>query len=306
MRPTAIVAVGECMLELSRTGQNKRLGEGWRLGFAGDTFNTAYYLRRLGLPVAYMTALGIDDYSVEMRAAWTGLGIDVSLVLTDTARLPGLYAISTTPNGERSFNYWRSDSAARQLFTLPGIDAALASAAQAELLYLSGITLSLFGAPERARLLRLAQAIRQRGGIVAFDPNYRPRGWPDVAAARAAIAAFAPAVSVALPTAEDEVQLWGEVTPAQIASRWLDWGAEEVAIKLGADGCVVATRAASVSVPAVPVDTVVDTTGAGDSFNAAYLAARRSGRFAPEAGAAGNILAAEVVQQPGALLEQYC
>jgi 2-dehydro-3-deoxygluconokinase len=302
LAPRSVVAIGECMLELSRAGQARRLGGGWRLGFAGDTFNTAYYLRRLGLPVAYLTALGVDAYSAEMRAEWAELGMDVSLVLTDEARMPGLYAISTSVDGERSFNYWRSDSAARQLFALPGIDVALASAAHADLLYLSGITLSLFGAPERQRLLQLAQTVRQRGGQVAFDPNFRPRGWPDVATARAAVTVFAPVVSVALPTADDETALWGAATPAEIATRWLDWGADEVALKCGAAGCMVSTRTASVVVPAVPVSAVVDTTGAGDSFNAAYLAARRGGQSAAEAGAAGNRLAAQVVQRPGALL----
>jgi 2-dehydro-3-deoxygluconokinase len=303
MAPHPVVAIGECMLELSRVGKVRRLGDGWRLGYAGDTFNTAFYLRHLGVPVAYMTALGIDAYSMEMREAWIAAGIDVSLVLVDEQRLPGLYAISTAPDGERSFNYWRSDSAARRLFALRGIEAALNSAAQAELLYLSGITLSLFGATERARLLQLAQDVRQRGGQVAFDPNYRPRGWSSAAAAREAVEAFAPAVSVALPTADDEALLWGESTPAQIATRWLDWGAAEVVVKRGADGCVVTTRAASVAVAAIAVPAVVDTTGAGDSFNAAYLAARRAGRDVAEAGAAGNRLAAQVVQRPGALLQ---
>jgi 2-dehydro-3-deoxygluconokinase len=297
-----VVAVGECMLELTRVGQTGRLGEGWRLGFGGDTFNTAWYLRRLGLPVAYFTALGSDAYSLEMRAAWQAAGMDLSLVLTDSERLPGLYAISTDASGERSFNYWRSHAAVRRLFDLPGIAAALSAAGQADVLYLSGITLSLFDAPGRARLLALAQSVRARGGVVAFDPNYRPRGWQSPGEAQATISAFAAAVSLALPTLDDEAALWGDRSAGDTAARWLHCGAEEVVIKLGAAGCTVVTRAGGESVPAVVVARVVDTTGAGDSFNAGYLAARLRGESGAAAGAAGNALAAEVIQHRGALL----
>ncbi len=115
------VAVGECMLELSELCD----GIGWRLAHAGDTFNTTLYLRRLGVDAAYLTALGSDRFSAEMLQSWREEGIDTSLVLTAPDRLPGLHAISTDAHGERSFFYWRENSAARQLFALEGIEAAL-------------------------------------------------------------------------------------------------------------------------------------------------------------------------------------
>jgi 2-dehydro-3-deoxygluconokinase len=297
-----VIAIGECMLELSRAGQSLRLGEGWRLGFGGDTFNTSWYLRRLGLPVSYFTALGDDPYSHEMRAAWSAAGIDLSLVLIDPQRMPGLYAISTDAAGERSFSYWRGQSAVRRLFELPDIARVLAVARQSEVLYLSGITLSLFDAAGRAQLLALAQAVRARGGSVAFDPNYRPRGWGSPAEAQAAISAFAAAVSMAMPTFDDEAQLWGDRSAGDTAARWLQWGAAEVVVKRGAAGCSVVTSGTSTAVAAAAVARVVDTTGAGDSFNAAYLAARLRGESPAAAGAAGNALAGQVIQQRGALL----
>jgi 2-dehydro-3-deoxygluconokinase len=297
-----IVAIGECMLELSRTAHAQRLGEGWRLGFGGDTFNTAWYLRRQGLPVAYFTALGDDPFSHELRAAWSAAGIDLSLVLKDCERLPGLYAISTDADGERSFSYWRNHAAVRRLFELPGAAAALATVRQADVLYLSGITLSLFDAAGHAALLELAQAVRARGGTVAFDPNYRARGWPSAATAQAAISGFAKVVSMALPTFDDEAQLWGDRAAGDTAARWLQWGATEVAVKRGADGCTVVTRDASEPIPAALAAKIVDTTGAGDSFNAAYLAARVRGETMSVAGVAGNALAATVIQHHGALL----
>jgi 2-dehydro-3-deoxygluconokinase len=297
---TAAVAIGECMLELSRSGSE------WRLRHGGDTFNTALYLQRLGLPTAYLTALGADPFSEEMRAAWRGEGLDTSLVLTDPQRLPGLYAIRTDDLGERSFYYWRQHAAVRALFSLPGIDAALMRAATAPLLYFTGITLSLFSELDRHRLLELAGRVRRGGGTVAFDLNYRPAGWPDLESARKAILRIAPVVSWALPTFEDSALLFDHQSPDDTVAQWRSFGAAEVIVKLGARGCFLADAEHALLLPAPRVDAVVDTTGAGDAFNAGYLAARAAGLPTVRAAAMAQILAREVIQQPGAILPAEC
>jgi 2-dehydro-3-deoxygluconokinase len=300
LKLTAAVAIGECMLELSRSGSQ------WRLGHAGDTFNTALYLQRLGLPTAYFTALGADPFSEQMRAAWRSEGLDTALVLTDPERLPGLYAIRTDDAGERSFYYWRQHAAVRGLFSLAGIDTALLRASNAPLLYFSGITLSLFSEADRVRLLDLAHSVRRRGGTVAFDLNYRPAGWPDIESARQAIRHIAPVVSWALPTFEDSALLFDHQSPDATVAQWRSFGAEEVIVKLGARGCLVADTEHALVFPAPRVDVVVDTTGAGDAFNAGYLAARAKGLTPVQAAATAQILASEVIQQPGAILPVEC
>jgi len=299
---TQVVIVGECMLELSRPGASAGLGTGWQLGFGGDTFNTALYLRRLGVDVAYLTALGTDCFSAELRQAWAAEEIDLSLVLCAPDRIPGLYAIRTDPAGERTFSYWRTQSAARQLFRSPGIEESLQVARAAKLLYLSGITLSIFEPDDRQRLLELARDVRTAGGIVAFDPNYRPACWESVAAARSTMASFAACASIALPTFDDEQRLWGDDTPWQTTKRWQDLGAAEVVVKQGATGCLISLAGMCEEVPAVPVSQVVDTTGAGDAFNAAYLAARLRADQPTAAARAGHALAARVIQHPGAIM----
>jgi 2-dehydro-3-deoxygluconokinase len=296
LKLTAAVSIGECMLELSRSGPE------WRLRHAGDTFNTALYLQRLGVPTAYLTALGADPFSEEMRAAWRGEGLDTALVLTDPERLPGLYAIRTDDAGERSFYYWRQHAAVRGLFSLPGIDAALMRASNAPLLYFTGITLSLFSEADRLRLLELAHSVRRHGGTVAFDLNYRPAGWLDIESARQAIRRIAPVVSWALPTFEDSALLFDHQSPDETVAQWRSFGAEEVIVKLGARGCLMADARHSVVFPAPRVDVVVDTTGAGDAFNAGYLAARAAGHSPSLAAASAQILACEVIQQPGAIV----
>jgi 2-dehydro-3-deoxygluconokinase len=291
-----VVAIGECMLELVR------VGDGWQLNHAGDTFNTALTLQRLGVPVAYLSALGTDPFSCEMRAGWQREGLDVSLVLTDPTRLPGLYAIRTGAAGERTFYYWRERAAVRRLFELDGVEAAIARLRTARVLYLSGITLSLFEPAERARLIDIAAGVRASGGTVVFDPNYRPAGWHDPDEARAALQACAAAASIVLPTFADEALLFGDASPEDSVTRYRHWGADEVVVKLAARGCLVAARDQQLQVASAVSVTALDTSGAGDAFNAAYLAARLAGRGASEAARAGNLLAGEVVRWPGAIL----
>jgi 2-dehydro-3-deoxygluconokinase len=292
-----IVAVGECMIELSGVGE-----ETCRLGYGGDTLNTAVYLSRLGHPAGFLTAIGCDPFSDRLADAWAREGLDLSLVLRDPARLPGLYAITTDSEGERSFCYWRGDSAARFMMGLPDSEAVFERAASARLIYLSGITLSLFDDTSRRRLFALCEAVRAAGGRVAFDPNYRPRGWRSREAARSAVGAFSRMVDIALPTLSDESALWGLRSADEVIAWWRRAGASEVALKLGADGAMISAAAPSTHVTTPHRPEVVDTTGAGDGFNAAYLAAREAGVAPVGAAAQGNRLAAAIIEHPGAII----
>jgi 2-dehydro-3-deoxygluconokinase len=287
------------MIELSRVAASG----GWRMGFAGDTANVAIYAARAGVDVAYLSALGGDPYSTEMRDFLTGEGVDCSLTLTHPARVPGLYAIRTDPHGERSFTYWRDQSAARDFFVLPAAADALAEAAQARMLYLSGITLSLFDAAGREQVAALAGAVRASGGEVVFDGNYRPRGWADAATARAAFAKLAPHCSIILPTFEDEAALYGDADPQASIARWRAAGARLVAVKLGEEGALLSQGEAAPQLIGCPARKAPrDTTGAGDSFNAAFLTALLAGAGPEAAVIAGHRLAGEVVMHPGAII----
>ncbi|GAA0869156.1 sugar kinase [Brevundimonas basaltis] len=291
-----VVSFGECMLELSRQADGSA-----RLAFGGDTLNTALYMARLGADVAYATALGPDPWSDELRAAWSAEGIDLDLALTDPDRVPGLYAIRTDDAGERTFTYWRETSAARNFFALRDSARAAEAMKRADLFYLSGITLSLFDDAGRATIHAIARAVRARGGKVAFDPNYRPRNWPSHSAAREAVAAFLPLVDWALPTFEDEQALMGDATPADTDARWRAAGASLVIVKQGPDGALASDGGPARLVETAPIQPV-DTTGAGDSFNAACLHALMSGADLVAAVEAGHRLARQVIQHRGAII----
>jgi len=301
--PLRVVAFGECMLEL----QGQAFGT-MRQTFGGDTLNTAVYLARCGraagLQVDYATALGDDGLSQGMVDRWQAEGVHTGLVRRIPGKLPGLYLIEVDERGERRFSYWRDQAAARAYFDTPdGATPLEQQAAQIDALYFSGISLAILPPAGRDRLARLAQALRERGATVAFDNNYRPRLWPDAATARAEFARFTALASIALMTLDDEMALAGEIDATAQLVRTLALPCPELVVKRGASPTLVRLAgAACAEVPTVHVPLVVDTTAAGDSFAGAYLASRLSGMPAAEAAAAGNRLAARVVQHRGAVI----
>jgi 2-dehydro-3-deoxygluconokinase len=296
-----VASIGECMIELRHRSESDL-----ELAFGGDTLNTAVYLARLGrdrgVSVDYVSALGDDAYSDQMLAMWQAEGVGTALVARLPGRLPGLYTIRTDARGERSFTYWRSASAARLMLKDGRAERLQAALAGYDLLYLSGITLSILDPPQRAALLALADAVRAAGGRVAFDSNYRPVGWPDPDEARRTFDAMLTRTDVALPTLDDERALFGVADAAAATDRLHRLGVAEVAIKLGRDGCFLSSALGTGEVAGEPVGAVVDSTAAGDSFNAAYLGARLLGAPPEAAARVGNRLAARVIAHPGAVV----
>lgn len=271
---------------------------GWQIGYGGDTLNTALHLARGGHDVAYLTALGSDPFVDDMLARWRGEGLDCSLVLHHPARATGFYAIHTDAAGERSFAYWRDTSAAREMFALPDAEVACEAASRADVLVFSLISLAILPPEGREALFDLARAVRDRGGAVAFDGNYRPRLWPDAQAARDARDAAIALATVGLPTLEDEALLLEATDAAAVAAHWLSLGCEETVVKLGARGCRLPDGR---TIPPAQTLSPVDTSGAGDAFNAGYLGARLHGASPEEAALAGHALAGWTVMRPGAI-----
>ena len=252
--------------------------------------------------MAYATALGDDPFSAGILALAKAEGVATDLIHIVPGRMPGLYLIETTPQGERTFHYWRDRSPARELFD--GAVAATVAAAlkDARLVTFSGITLSLYSDAALDRFAAAIETARAAGVPVAMDGNYRPRGWGrDTARARRVMERFWRLASIALPTFDDEVALWGDATPGATIERLSALGIGEVAVKQGAAGALCHVGQATAHVPIPHAVTPVDTSAAGDSFNAAYLAARLRGIEPPAAALAGHRLAGIVIQHRGAI-----
>lgn len=293
-----VVSIGECMVELARGADGR-----FALAYGGDTFNTAVYLARCGVAVDYLTQLGTDPYSDAIMALAHTENVGTSLVARVAGRMPGLYLIETDASGERTFHYWRDRSPARETFDAP-LDARRAQRVlEADVIVLSAISLSLYAADALDRLHALLAAAKTSGARIAFDGNYRPRGWAgDAARARSVTARFLALADIAFPTFDDEAALWGDANPAATLARITGAGVGEVAVKCGADGALVFADGATTHVPVPAAVTPVDTTGAGDSFDAAYLAQRLDAAPAPAAALAGHRLAGEVIRHRGAIV----
>jgi len=292
-----MVCIGECMVELSERADGT-IGR----AFGGDTLNTALYLARLGVPVDYATVLGDDPFSDEMVAAWRKEGIGTDLVLRLRGRLPGLYLIRTDAAGERTFFHWRDSAPVRDLFAAPGLATVTDTMMQAGLIYLSGITLSLFGGAAREALFALLRQARGAGAQIAFDTNYRARGWPDPVAAREAYERAFGLSDIVLAGVEDLAPVFGSADAHDAMARLRAAGVAEALIKLADPACHVMSADSDDLVIADPVATVVDTTAAGDSFAAGYLAARAAGRQPIDAARAGHRLAGVVIGHRGAII----
>jgi len=297
----SIAVIGECMLELSSVDGAPDHSK--KLGFGGDTLNTSIYLSRSGHPVHYVTALGDDKHSNEMLAAWRNEGINTRYVQQLTGRVPGLYMIETDGSGERSFYYWRDSAPAREMLNTPVKAHALFDELMSfDFLYFSGVTLSLFNAQEHERFIEFLQQYRKRGGMVAFDSNFRPQRWPDLDYAKDLFKRIYACVDLALPTLEDDLHLFSLETTGELTNLLRRLGVNEIIVKQGAAGCLVEAGGDSQLVLCPSVDNVVDTTGAGDSFNAGYLSARLSGKNQLEAAQRGHHYAGQVIQKRGAIV----
>ncbi len=300
-RPLKIACLGECMIELA----DFSIPEGRsKVSVAGDTLNTAIYLARL-LPsdvaeISYLTALGDDPLSGALMDQIAGEGVRTDHIARRAGMLPGLYAIETDPTGERRFHYWRQNSAARGMFA-PGA-LTLSQVAAFDIIYLSGISLAILPEDHRAALIAALGAAQAAGTQVEFDSNYRPALWPDPETARSSISNMWSVSTLGLPSIDDEAALFDETDDAHTMTRLLGVGAGEMVLKRGASWPCIAADGAWRAIETQPVTEVVDSTAAGDSFNAGYIAARVAGHTPAEAAARGHAVAAEVIRWKGAII----
>ena len=292
-----IVFAGEVMGELRGDVA------GYAVGFAGDTFNAAVYCKRaLGDAgkVSYLTRLGHDPLSEGAVTLARSEQIDTHLMRRDTSRNIGLYAVKTDEHGERSFFYWRDQSAARALFSDPK---ELDALEQADILCLSGITLAILQPNQRSALLGRIAELRTAGYLrLCFDSNYRPALWEDIATARSVITEAWSQTDIALPSVDDEMELFGDPDATAVMARLRDLGLRHGALKRSDKGPAPLDPSITITAGFPRAEHVVDTTAAGDSFNGGYLAALMQGQSVEDCMLAGHMTARKVVGQPGAII----
>ncbi|MDC5705417.1 sugar kinase [Vibrio europaeus] len=305
-----IAIVGECMIELN----GKPFGS-MHQTFGGDTLNAAVYLARgceanskpQKIKTSYVTALGQDPISLGMLNRWKQEGISTELVLHDDNRTPGLYLIQLDEQGERTFLYWRDQSAARYVVQHPDFLRVKQALREVDTLFLSGISLAILPKQDRISLLNLIVELKSSGVEIAFDSNFRPALWPqdDNQTIKEIYQAMYQLTDIALVTFDDEQSLWGDTTPEKTIERLQRFGISNIVVKMGADGCLVQDEHLQQhAVTTQAVEQVVDTTSAGDSFNGGFLSAYLTGADLVTACQRGNQLAGVVIQHRGAIISK--
>ena len=292
-----LLSIGECMVELMQAD-----GGLLRKSFAGDTFNTAYYARQY-LPaewsVDYLTAIGKDTISDEMLAFIAAQGIGTEHIAQIDGRSPGLYMIHLK-DGERSFSYWRSVSAAKLL--AEDADRLRAALEGSEIIAFSGITLAILPPEGVETLLAELRRARAAGKLIAFDPNIRPRLWDSAERMRDVITEGGRAATLVMPSFDDETAHFGDASITATIDRYRALGVENLVVKDGEKGATLFFDGTSSHVPSAKADRIVDTTSAGDSFNGSFLARLAAGDSPEAAARFAAEVAAAVIQHHGALV----
>ncbi|MCD9502994.1 sugar kinase [Photobacterium phosphoreum] len=297
-----IALIGECMIELNGSSFGAM-----QQTYGGDSLNTAVYLARIAgqsVAIDYISALGCDAISDGMIMRWQQEGINTTTVLRDKHRQPGLYLIQLDEFGERTFLYWRNQSAARYMLRHPDFERIVKHLNDVDMVYLSGISLAILPPNDRDKIIDLLKDISNKGISIIFDSNYRPALWKNSEIARDCYRKLLAITDLALVTNDDEVALWGDVTEEDTLLRLKKSGVKQAVVKMGSKGnyyedFVTNTRT---FVAATFVKNVVDTTSAGDSFNAGFIAGLITGKSPVKCSEQGHQLAGIVIQHKGAII----
>lgn len=307
-----LALIGECMAEITQasaaeTSLNNE--KSIRLGYGGDVMNTAIYTKRImqdAAQISFVSVMGKDRLSRDMMAAWHNEGIHLSSCPTIDNKTVGLYMVHNRADGERKFQYWRSDSAAKYLMQVQQSADIFERLEQYTAVYLSGISIAILPEPDRQLMLDSLKKLKATGVKIIFDSNYRPLLWGSIEHTKICFKALYALSDLLLVTFEDEQSVWDDKDTQTMIARLSKGTPAEIVVKLGAEGCdYYSNKNESDAIEHIPtqlVERVIDTTAAGDSFNAGFLAAWLNQKPASKCATLGNLIAGQVIQQKGAIV----
>ncbi|MEJ5990681.1 sugar kinase [Ramlibacter sp. PS3R-8] len=289
---TDILALGEPMVEFNQAGDEG--GRTYLQGFGGDTSNAAIAAARQGARVGYLSAVGDDVYGRMLRELWTREGVDHGGVRTDPQAFTAVYFVNHDARGHH-FSFFRQGSAASRMRPA---DLPLQQIRQAKVLHLSGISAAISDSACDT-CFAAVDAARAAGVRVCFDTNLRLKLWP-IARARAVMRDFIGQSDICLPSQEDISAISGLDDADALADFCLALGAKMVALKLGAQGALLADGQRRIRIAPHPCRPV-DATGAGDTFGGAFLARLVAGDDLETAGRYAAVAAALSTEGYGAV-----
>lgn len=290
-----VLCIGELMVEMANTA-----GDTYIKSYAGDTFNVAYYMRSYAPKewnIGYGTQLGIREDDKGAVRFIEKFGINTNAITYSADQTIGLFALSNHVNGEKQYGYWRGQSAAKSYFDT------VHDFSDYDVVYLSGITGAITN--NRENLVRSIQQTREKmaqqgkQGIIAYDFNHRLQLW-SAEQAKTFAYALMPHCDVLKISDEELPWIFGE--NATVADLFTHAPHAEIIFTKGSGGSErwVNGRLDQIC-PAVKVNSVVDTSAAGDSFIALYLTTRLQGGTSHEALQNASLVASAVLGIKGSI-----
>jgi 2-dehydro-3-deoxygluconokinase len=303
MQNSSILFIGEAMLELVNIDK-KTLAK----SFAGDVYNTSVYLKRAysDVSASLVSAIGTDALSEEFKQVVLSENIEIKMLAQSPDSHMGTYMVVTDEHGERSFIYWRSQSAARQMMSnlseSQKQSAFLTPTGTTKTVFFSGITLAILLPDEREKFWEFITSLKATGAQIIFDPNYRERLWESKECAKQQMEIAFQLSDWLMPGLEDFTGLYGLTSIDQCIDFCAQYGFEELVLKQGAESVHVINTHGHEEIAITPSENVVDTTSAGDAFNGIYIGARLAGDSVAESVRVANYAACQVIATPGAIM----
>ena len=297
-----VLFIGEAMLELVNTSKNMLAKS-----FAGDVYNTGVYMKRAypKLNASLLTAVGQDSLSQEFIQKVKNEQLDTKAIGISEDRHLGTYMVVNDDVGERSFIYWRSDSAAKSMMSALNSeqsDYIQSTFNNQGVVFFSGITVAILRPSEREQFWVMLERLKQAGALIVYDPNYRPALWESVAVAKQEMEKAFTLSDWLMPGVDDFKTLYGMSTVTQCLDFCAQFNFDELVLKQGEKSVHVVNEDGHFEFEIVKSNNVVDTTSAGDAFNGIYLGARLSQSTPEVATKLANYAASKVIETPGAIM----
>ena len=257
-----VLCLGEPLLEFNQIKEGNK--KTYSSGYGGDTSNTAISIARQGMSVGFISKVGKDQFGWELLELWKREKVDYSHVSIHPEAPTGIYFVTHDADGHH-FTYYRSGSAACQMTPL---DLPKDDLSQTRILHLSAITQAISVSSCETAFAAIFQA-RKNGVKVSYDTNLRLKLW-SLDRARDVINRTVPMCDVIMPSLEEATSLTGLVDPEEITDYFFELGAKLVVLKQGSHGARVSDGKENLNIPGHKVK-AIDATGAGDTFDGAFL-----------------------------------